>query len=90
LIEVAASFGEGGGLLGLFKDGAAWRAVVVDLSGHARPDWADPLLEALPHARAARPDEWGLGPSAADGLRALGERLDSPGTLVAAALFRSR
>lgn len=88
--EVAASFGEGGGLLGLFKDGAAWHASVVDLSGRVRPDWVDPLLEALPHARAARPDEWELGPSAANALRALGERLESSGTLVAAALFRSR
>ena len=89
-LEVAASFREGGGLLGFFKEGAAWHAAVVDLSGRARREWVKPLLEALPHARAVRPDQWGLGPSAADALRALGERLQAPGTLVAAALFRSR
>jgi ATP-dependent helicase HepA len=89
-VEVSAPFVEGGGILGLYKDGADWHAAVVDLSGRVRPDWVEPLLEALPHGRPARPDEWGLGPSAADALRALGERLEAPGTLVAAALFRSR
>jgi ATP-dependent helicase HepA len=88
-VDVEASFGEGRGLLGLFKDGPTWSARVVDLAGEKRPEWVEPLLAALPDGREAKPSEWGLGPSAGDALRALGDRLGDSGTLVAAALFRS-
>ncbi len=91
-VEVPASpaLGRVGGVLGLYKDGPAWSARIVDLEGRARPEWVDALLAALPRGRAVEPRHWGLGPSAAEALRALGGRLDGEGRLVAAALFRTR
>ena len=91
-IEVPAKpeMGRGGGILGVYKDGAAWSAHVVDLEGRVRPEWVEPLLASVPDGRAVEPGQWGLGGSAAEALRALGDRLEGEGVLVAAALFRTR
>ena len=90
LLEVDAGLGEAAGLLLVHKEGAAWSATVVDAAGEPRPEWVEPLLAAMPGAREAKPADWGLGPSAAAGIRALGQRARGRGRLMAAALFRSR
>jgi len=51
--------GEVAGLLALFKEGAAWAAVVVDAEGRLRPEWGPVLLDALSGRREGSEDATG-------------------------------
>jgi len=79
----------GAGLLAVFKEGPAWQAVALEADGTPRPEWAEPLLRALPRARGVKPERWGLSDSWPEGIRSLAERLEGRGELVAVAFFRT-
>ena len=64
------------------------RISIVEADGTPRPEWADKFLAALPKARRARPEQWGISEQWADGLRALAQRAKGEGEIVAAAFFR--
>jgi len=68
------AMGEVAGLLALFKEGAAWEAVVVDAEGRLRPEWSAVLLEALSGRREGEKETTGAPGRAAAGpaLRDLG------------------
>ncbi len=88
LIEVQSEVLQGAGLLLIHKHGAEWSAEVIGADGEPRPDWARDLLDALPTARGARAERWGVGQGWAEGIRALAARSRAPGKLIAAAFFR--
>lgn len=83
---------KGAGVICVFKDGAAWQAIVFDTKGDQRPEWAPVILESLSKARPAKPEELKLDSRAADGIRELGTmcELEAPETAVleCAAFFR--
>jgi len=81
---------QGAGLVCVTKSGPDFAVEVVGADGRRRPEWAEPFLDALPRARPARPDKWGLGDGWAEGVRALAEHTRARGDLVAAAFFRVR
>jgi ATP-dependent helicase HepA len=76
------------GLVCVYKDGPDWQLSIVEADGTPRPEWNEKFLKALPSARRARPEQWGISAQWADGLRALADRAKGKGELVAAAFFR--
>jgi len=76
------------GLVCVYKDGPDWQLSIVEADGTPRPEWNEKFLKALPAARRARPEQWGISAQWADGLRALADRAKGKGELVAAAFFR--
>jgi ATP-dependent helicase HepA len=92
MFTVASPDLRGAGVICIFKDGAAFQAIVFDTKGEQRPEWAEKLIESLPKARPAKPEELKLDARAADGIRELGtmcelEASDSA-VLECAAFFR--
>jgi len=77
------------GLLCFYKHGPDVVGVVIEADGTRRPEWVAPLRNALPDARRVRSENWNIKEGWAEAIRALGDRLEAPGTLVAAAFFRS-
>ena len=76
------------GLVCVYKKGPEWHLSIVDADGTPRPEWSETFLRALPRARRARPEQWGISEQWADGLRALADRARGEGEIVAAAFFR--
>jgi len=76
------------GLVCVYKNGPAWQLSIVEADGTPRPEWREKFLNALPKARRARPEQWGISEQWADGLRALAQRAQGEGEIVAAAFFR--
>lgn len=76
------------GLVCVYKDGPNWELSIVEANGTPRPEWREKFMKALPSARRARPEQWGISQQWADGLRALADRATGKGELVAAAFFR--
>ena len=76
------------GLVCVYKNGPEWQLSIVEADGTPRPEWREKFLNALPKARRARPEQWGISEQWADGLRALAERAEGEGEIVAAAFFR--
>ena len=89
LMEIESARVAGSGLLLVFKDGPGWQAMIVGVDGEPRPDWVEPVLAALPTARAVKAERWGIGAGWAEGIRALAGRAPARGKLVAAAFFRA-
>jgi hypothetical protein len=83
---------KGAGVICFFKDGPSFQAVVFDTKGDQRPEWASAILEALPKARPAKPEELKLDARAADGIRELGSmcemEVSDSAVLECAAFFR--
>jgi ATP-dependent helicase HepA len=83
---------KGAGLICIFKDGAVMQPIVFDTKGEQRPDWARVILESLPRAKPAKPEELKLDARAADGIRELGSmcemEVSETAVLECAAFFR--
>jgi ATP-dependent helicase HepA len=89
LMEIPAGRVRGSGMACVFKRGAEWEVVIIGADGEEHPEWREPFLEALPRARNAKPEKWGIGHTWAAGIRALGEHVHREGDFVAAAFFRA-
>ncbi len=89
LMEIDHRGVEGPGLVGVYKEGAAFRLEIVGADGEPHPEWVEPLREALPAARGVKVEKWSIGAGWAEGVRQLGERLPAGGELVAVAFFRA-
>ncbi|MBW2274604.1 MAG: DEAD/DEAH box helicase family protein [Deltaproteobacteria bacterium] len=89
LMEVPAGRIRGSGMACVFKRGAEWEVVIMGADGEEHPEWRESFLEALPRARDAKPEKWGIGHSWAEGIRSLGARVKRDGDLVATAFFRA-
>jgi ATP-dependent helicase HepA len=89
LIELDTSSLDGAGLVGVFKQGAEWWIEIVGADGEPHPEWVERVVAALPEARGAKLEKWGIGDGWAEGVRALAKRLSMRGELVAAAFFRA-
>ena len=76
------------GVVCVYKNGPNWDLSIVEADGTPRPEWKQKFLKALPKARRARPEQWGISERWADGLRALADRAKGEGEIVAAAFFR--
>ncbi len=72
MFTVPSSDHRGAGVICIFKDGASVQPVVFDTKGEHRPEWARKIIELLPRARPAKPEELKLDARAADGIRELG------------------
>jgi len=92
LCELNIDLGRPGaaGMLGLFKDGADWQAVVIEANGTPRSEWVEPVLEGLFSARNVKPETWGIGDGWSEAVRGLAEHLVGPGEMVACAFFRCK
>ena len=82
-MELRSTEIEGAGLLLIYKQGAEFRAEVIGADGEARPEWAEPVLEAVGTARGATAERWGIGAGWAEGVRALAARGSGEGDLIA-------
>ena len=80
----------GGGLFGVYKEGADWSLEVVDSEGQPRPDWAEAVTEGLASAKDVNRRTVEDAPGWGEAIRDLGEALEGRGDLVAAAFFRWR
>jgi ATP-dependent helicase HepA len=89
LLEIPAGRIRGAGMACVFKRGAEWEVVIMGADGEEHPEWREPFLAALPRARNAKPEKWGIGQGWRDGIQALAERVKGRGGLVAVAFFRS-
>ncbi len=89
LLELRAAGVRGDGLLLLHRQGSDWSATAIATTGEARPDWSEPLLEALAHARDADAGALGLDADWPERIQALAAAHPAEGELVAAAWFRS-
>jgi len=82
----------GAGVICVFKDGAEFQSIVFDTKGEQRPEWATQIIESLPKARPAKPEELKLDARAADGIRELGSmcelEVSETAVLECAAFFR--
>jgi ATP-dependent helicase HepA len=90
VLELAHAELRDAGLLAVYKCGAHWQAQVVDVRGEPRADLVEPVLGALPTARAGRPRDWGVEEGFAEQVRALGARAESgapAGARLEAAVF---
>ncbi len=93
LLELSGSGTRGSGLLCIYKDGARWSALALDLEARLRPEWAELLLSGLSRARPfalpwkSAPPEWAAQVRA---LAAAAERAEPHARLCAAAFFRLR
>jgi ATP-dependent helicase HepA len=84
---------EGGGLFCVYKDGASWSTLVVDVDGTLRPDWGPVVLDALPGAKRLKVPQGGAPPGWSEAIRdlyAVVEASEPAGKLTAAAFFRVR
>ena len=94
LLEIPGTNAEGAGVVAFVKRGADFEAVVLDLEGNRRPEWAHYFTDETVRKREGDPVSWGLAgnPEALNAWAALCRRLLEPvareGKLVAVAAFR--
>jgi ATP-dependent helicase HepA len=79
---------EGFGLLGLYKKGAFFSAVAIDLEGNERPLWAELLTRRPLKSRRVASEKWTRQPGWPELIRRLAQHLDARGRPVAVAAFR--
>jgi len=93
LFTISGAGIEGEGFGALLRRGPEIEAVVVDATGHRRPEWTPFLLEEPGRRKEALPADWGLSTKPvreawAERVRALLYPLQSEGRLAAVAAFR--
>jgi ATP-dependent helicase HepA len=91
VIEIPGTGLEGGGLLLVRRSEAGWQPSTFDASGKPRPEWTQPVLDALAEARDADPEAWGIGEQWTERIRTLARRIElEPSELGAVAFFLFR
>jgi hypothetical protein len=89
LLHVAGEPGEEGfGLLAIYRQGAGFEALAIDVNGRERPEWATRLMRRPLKSRRIKRGSWTDQPGWSKLIRALGAHLETRGQPVALAAFR--